>query len=104
MVNLTNKMRIIQMHLSGKSNRGIAAELGLNRKTVDRYVSHYEAAQAVIMADGAPADAVREAAESISAVPEYAKRNSSPRKWNAEMDEFLDSILASEEEKRKHAA
>lgn len=101
MVNLTNKMRIIQMHLSGKSNRGIAAELGLNRKTVDRYVSHYEAAQAVIMADGAPADAVREAAESISAVPEYAKRNSPPRKWNAEMDEFLDSILASEEEKRK---
>lgn len=29
MVNLTDKMRIIQMHLSGKSNRGIAAELDL---------------------------------------------------------------------------
>ena len=56
MVNLTDKMRIIQMHLSGKSNRGIAAELGLNRKTVDRYVSRYEAAQAVITADGAPPD------------------------------------------------
>ncbi len=66
MVNLMDKMRIIQMHLSGKSNRGIAAELGLNRKTVDGYVSRYEAAQAVIMADGAPPDAVREAAESIS--------------------------------------
>ncbi len=101
MVNLTDKMRIIQMHLSGKSNRGIASEMGLNRKTVDRYVSRYEAAQAVITADGAPPDAVREAAESISAAPEYAKRNSPPRKWNAEMDEFLDSILASEEEKRK---
>lgn len=35
MVNLTDKMRIIQMHLPGKSNREIAGDLGLNRKTVD---------------------------------------------------------------------
>ena len=101
MVNLTDKMRIVQMHLSGKSNRRIAAELGLNRKTVDKYVSRYEAALAVITADGAPQDAVREAAESISAAPEYPKRSSPPRKWNAEIDEFLDSVLASEEEKHR---
>ena len=44
MVNLTDKMRIVQTRLSGKSNRGIAAELGLDRKTVDKYVSRYEAA------------------------------------------------------------
>lgn len=38
MVNLTDKMRIIQMHLSGKSNREIAGDLGPSRKTVDKYV------------------------------------------------------------------
>lgn len=54
MVNLTDKMRIVQMHLSGKSNRDIAAGLGLNRKTVDKRASRYEAALAVMTADGAP--------------------------------------------------
>lgn len=38
MVNLTDKMRIIQMHLSGKSNREIVGDLGPSRKTVDKYV------------------------------------------------------------------
>ena len=39
MVNLTDKMRITQMHLSGKSNREIAGDLGPSRKTVDKYVT-----------------------------------------------------------------
>ncbi|MCF2622049.1 helix-turn-helix domain-containing protein [Collinsella tanakaei] len=101
MVNLKGKMEIIQMHLMGESNRSIAAKLGLNRKTVDKYVAQYKTAQAEILAHGSSRDAVREAAESIVAAPAYKKRNSPPRKWNAEMDEFLDAILAAEEEKRK---
>lgn len=52
MVNLTDKMRIIQMHLSGRSNREIAGDLGLNRKIVDKYVARYQAAQETITADG----------------------------------------------------
>ena len=52
MVNLTDKMRIIQMHLSGGSNREIAGDLGLNRKMVDKYVARYQAAQETITADG----------------------------------------------------
>ena len=35
MVNLTDKMKIVPMYLPGKSNREIAGDLGLNRKTVD---------------------------------------------------------------------
>ena len=35
MVNLTDKMRIVPIYLSGKLNREIAGDLGLNRKTVD---------------------------------------------------------------------
>lgn len=101
MITLADKMKVIQMHLTGHSNRKIARELGVNRKTVGKYVAEYEAAQAVITGPGAPPDAVREAAESISAAPAYKERKSPPRKWNAEMDDFLDEILASEEEKRK---
>ena len=45
MVNMTDGMRIVQMHLMEKSNRGIAAKLRPNRKTIGRCVSRYEAAQ-----------------------------------------------------------
>ena len=45
MVNMTDGMRIVQMHLMEKSNRGIAAKLRPNRKTTDRCVSRYETAQ-----------------------------------------------------------
>ena len=52
MVSLTDKMRIIQMHLSGRSNREIAGDLGLNRKMVDKYVARYQAAQETIARKG----------------------------------------------------
>ena len=42
---MTDGMRIVQMHLMEKSNRGIAAKLRPNRKTTDRCVSRYETAQ-----------------------------------------------------------
>lgn len=35
---LMDETRIIQMHLSGKSNRKIAGDLGSSRKMVDKYV------------------------------------------------------------------
>ncbi|WP_302936901.1 hypothetical protein [uncultured Senegalimassilia sp.] len=35
---LMDETRIIQMHLSGKSNREIAGDLGPSRKMVDKYV------------------------------------------------------------------
>ena len=35
---MTDETRIIQMHLSGKSNREIAGDLGPSRKMVDKYV------------------------------------------------------------------
>ena len=45
MITLADKMKVIQMHLTGYSNRKIARELGVNRKTVGKYVAEYEAAQ-----------------------------------------------------------
>lgn len=45
MANMTDKMRLIQMHLMEKPNRGIAAKLRLNRKTIGGHASRHEAAQ-----------------------------------------------------------
>ena len=101
MIKLMDKMRIIQMHLSGQSNRSIAQELGLNRKTIDKYVSEYVQAQTALLDAGDDADAARLATEQIIAAPTYKSRKSSPRKWNEEMDDFLDEILAAEEQKRE---
>lgn len=67
MITLADKMKVIQMHLTGYSNR----------KTIGKYVAEYEAA---ITSLGAPPDAVREMAKSISAAPSYKERKSPSRK------------------------
>ena len=97
-----DKAQMIQMHLSGMSNRKIAQSLGVNRKTVDKYIGDYRKSQAVLIDECSSKDEVRQASEAINSAPQYQKRKSSPRKWNAQMDEFLDQILTSEDEKRKH--
>lgn len=91
------------MHLEGKSNRKIAKSLGLNRKTVNKYINEYiKAANALTTCAGSTdSERVRSAAEQITAAPAYKPRKHTPRKWNKEMDSFLDKILAEEEEKRK---
>ncbi len=54
MCDLVDKQRIIIEHCKGKSNRSIAKEMALNRKTVDKYVSEYEDARKKEL-DGLPA-------------------------------------------------
>ncbi len=102
MVTLDKKMLIIQQHLTGKSNRGIARDLGLDRKTVNKYVNEFETLQEVLKGvDGNPSlEDIRQATEAIIDAPTYKVRISPQRKWNAEMDEILDGILKQEEEKR----
>ena len=102
MITLKDKLTIIQMHLRGISNRKIAKTLGIDKKTVNKYVSEFEQAQIDLTGQGElDQEAVRAATQIVTAAPEYKKRKSPSRKWNAEMDEFLDRILAAEEEKRK---
>lgn len=38
MVDLRKKLDIIQRHLAGDTSRQAARDIGLNRKTVDKYV------------------------------------------------------------------
>lgn len=99
---MKEKFDIIQMHLSGRSNRSIARELGMNRKTVNKYVREFEDSRAVLRdaGDRLGDQAIRDATQVIVEAPTYKKRASSGRKWNAKMDEALDKILAAEEEKR----
>ena len=42
-IKLMDKARIAQTHLSGKPNRGTAAESELNRKTVDKHMTRHKA-------------------------------------------------------------
>lgn len=45
MCKLVDKQKIIMAHCNGQSNRKIAKELQLNRKTVNKYVAEYEEAR-----------------------------------------------------------
>jgi len=102
MITLVDKLTIIQMHMQNMSNRKIARALGIDKKTVNKYVDDFEQAQQIlIQSDVIDQESVRQATKIATAVPEYKKRNSPSRKWNAEMDEFLDGILTVEEDKRK---
>ena len=100
MIKLKEKLKIIELHLSSKSNREISRILGIDKKTVNKYVKEFKVAnKALASPDELTEEEVRDIAETITATPKYAKRKSPPRKWNAQMDEFLDQILADDDKK-----
>lgn len=71
---MKKKLEIIQRHLAGGTNRQIARDVGLNRKTVDKYVREWREAQAAVeAADGSDPAAVREAVEAMTGAPAYKK-------------------------------
>lgn len=97
-----DKHTIIQMHLSDTSNREIARRLGVDRKTINKYVNEYESLhQQLVNTDKDDIESLREIAEGITSPPQYKKRKSASRKWNQEMQDFLEDILAKEVEKQQ---
>lgn len=48
-----DKLTVIRMLENGRSQRSVAKELGLNRKTVSRYWRQYQAAQILLEQDPA---------------------------------------------------
>lgn len=102
MITMKEKFEIIQLHLQEDSNRTIAKKLGLDKKTVNKYVAEFKQAQALLTNPEKPnEDEIREIALKMCDVPKYKVRNSPPRKWSAQMEEFLEKILSDEEEKAK---
>ena len=100
MMTLKQKLEIIQLHMQEHSNRNIAKMLGIDKKTVNKYVAEFEQAQAVItQSENCDQEEIRQVSQRVCETPKYKKRNSPPRKWNVQMDEFLDDILAKEDEK-----
>lgn len=102
MVTLMDKTKIIEMHLRGMSNVEVAAKLGIHRNTVAKYVKEYDAlSERLRECPEDDRETVREIAEAMASEPAYDSSNRSPRKWNAEMDAKLESILKEEERKRR---
>ena len=80
MIKLKEKLEIIQLHLSSKSNREISRILGIDKKTVNKYVKEFKvASKALASPDELTKEEVRDIAETITATPKYAKRKSPPR-------------------------
>jgi len=86
------KSAIIALKLKGKSNRGIARETGIHRKTVARYWAEYQKLTEQLHEDGDN----RELQEQIISAPKYDISSRKPLKYTPEMDKAIDEILENE--------
>jgi transposase len=91
------KNTIITLKLRGKSNRWIAKETGINRKTVARYWNEYQQLSAQLKPEGDN----RELQEQIVSSPQYDVSSRKPAKYTQQIDEAIDAILESEQEKAR---
>lgn len=95
MITLMDKYTIIKLKLTGISNRQVAKQLGINRKTVNKYWNEYQTENTKLQ----EATCVKEIQERIVSPPKYDASKRKYRKYSAEIDEDLDQILAWEVEK-----
>ena len=88
---------IVTLKLKGKSNRWIAKETGIDRKTVARYWDEYQrlSSQLQMASDN------RETQEQMAAGPKYDVSSRKPLKYTQEIDEAVNSILEKEVEKAR---
>ncbi len=93
-----DKHAIIKLKLAGHSNRKAAKMLHINRKTVAKYWNEYKEQTELLDAKGANTKTIQ---ETICTEPIYDASGRKPRKYIKEMDQFLDEILESEQEKCK---
>ncbi|WP_221637095.1 helix-turn-helix domain-containing protein [Listeria rocourtiae] len=94
MKNIMDKLTIIRLLDSGRSQRSVARELGMNRKTIARYWKEHLLAVAE-----AEKDPLKK--EAITAPPTYRTDKRRPRKYTVEIDQRVDEILAFEKLKAK---
>lgn len=87
------KYKIIKAKLEGDSNRKIAADLRVDRKTVATYWNEYKQLQQEL--EDPDAD-IREIQEKIVSEPKYDASNRKPRKYTEKLNADLDEILQEE--------
>ena len=97
MIERMEKNTIITLKLKGKSNRWIAKETGIDRKTVARYWNEYQNLTDQLEPEGAN----RIVQEQIISVPSYDVTSRKPYKYTEEIDKAIDLILESEAKKAR---
>ncbi len=84
MIKLSQKQQIIiAAYLGNKAKKTIARELGVNVKTVRKYIAEYEASRQKLL-DIGTIDDIRELTDSIVENPAYDSKNRSKRKLTDE--------------------
>ena len=96
MITLMDKYTIIKLKETGLSNRQIAKQLGINRKTVNKYWADYmndleKLSKKEIL--------TKDIQEKIVSKPTYNVSGRKAKKYSDEIDQALDRILESEKEK-----
>ena len=99
MIRLVDKQKIVLMIVrDGKSQRRVEKETGINRKTISKYMTEYEANRTELLDCDGDKDNARELADSIIENPTY---NSSNRKKRKVTDKLLVAIKGYIEENEK---
>jgi len=100
MIGMSQKQNIIIRYFRlGQSQRKISRDLGINRKTVRRYIGEYESARK--NREGDSGDLASEALlENIMEAPKYDSSKRTRRKLTKSIIEQIDSYMAQNAEKR----
>ena len=93
-----DKKEILELKQEGKSNRKVAKELGIDRKTVAKYWNEYKQKLSKLNEPEADTRAIQ---DDLFKTPKYqsSEKKRQSRKYTEEMDTRLRGILA--EERRK---
>lgn len=99
MISMDQKRRVIYMYFrEGKSQREISRIMGINRKTVGKYIKEYEEAfEGYKNSEGIDEDLV----EKIAGKPKYNTSNRKPRKVTEALVERIQELIKANEIKRK---
>lgn len=101
MLSLMDRYSIINLKLKGYSNRAVARELKIDRKTVARYWNDYQKSVRELEEISESLDDLRVAQEKIVEAPRYDSSGRKPIKYTEELDAFIDQIFREEEEKNQ---
>ena len=100
MKNLLDKAAIIKLKELGLSNRGVARELGIDKKTVNKYWNEYKD-NLKKLNETTDSTEITRIQENITSAPKYNSENRIRRKVTPEFLQALEKILEDEEKKAK---
>ena len=100
MKNLLDKAAIIRLKEQGLSNRGVARELGIDKKTVNKYWNEYKD-NLKKLKETTDTTEISKIQENITSAPKYNSENRIRRKVTPEFLNALEKILEDEEKKVK---